>query len=49
MKRKPDVSVNQDVGTIELVNPNEARYVSSKGLAIRLLRVDGPIVRPGCL
>ena len=39
---------NQDVGTIELVGVDEARYTASSGDEIRLLRVDGPVVTQPC-
>lgn len=39
---------NQDVGTIELVGADEARYTASSGDAIKLLPVDGPVVMHPC-
>jgi hypothetical protein len=38
----------QDVGTIELVAAEEARFTSSSGREIRLVRIDGPIVTHPC-
>lgn len=39
---------NQDVGTIELVGPDEARYRSSSGDEVTLLRIAGPVVTQPC-
>ena len=46
--RKPDSAINGDIGTITLIGPDEARYVSSTDEQISLFRVDGPIVRQLC-
>jgi hypothetical protein len=46
--RKPDSSINADIGTITLIGPDEARYVSSSDEQVSLFRVDGPIVRHPC-
>ena len=45
---EPVFFYNQDVGTIELVGVDEARYTASSGDEIRLLRVDGPVVTQPC-
>lgn len=46
--RKPDLAINSDIGTITLVEPDEARYVSSTDEQVSLFRVDGPVVRQLC-
>jgi hypothetical protein len=46
--RKPDSAINSDIGTITLVEPDEAMYVGSTEEQISLFRVDGPIVRQLC-
>ena len=46
--RQPDSAINSDIGTITLVEPDEARYVSSTDEQVSLFRVDGPIVRQLC-
>jgi hypothetical protein len=46
--RKPDSAINSDIGTITLIGPDEARYVSSTDEQASLYRVDGPIVRQPC-
>jgi hypothetical protein len=46
--RKPDSSINADIGTITLIGPDEARYVTSSDEQVSLFRVDGPIVRHPC-
>jgi hypothetical protein len=46
--RPPDFAFNSDLGSIELVGPDEARYVSSTDEQVSLFRVDGPIVRQLC-
>ncbi|MGZ8602487.1 MAG: hypothetical protein ACXWXN_08225, partial [Actinomycetota bacterium] len=46
--RRPDSSINADVGTITLIGPDEATYVSSSEEQVSLFRVDGPIVRHPC-
>ena len=45
---EPVFFYNQDVGTIRLVGPDEARYTSSSGDEVRLVRVDGPVVTQPC-
>jgi hypothetical protein len=45
---KPDYAINSDIGTITLIGPDDARYVSSTDEQISLFRVDGPIVRQLC-
>ncbi len=44
----PSFFFNPDSGTMELVAPNTAEYVSSEGRVVTLVRLDGSIVRPGC-
>lgn len=46
--RKHDSAINSDIGTITLVEPDEARYVSSTDEQVSLFRVDGPVVRQLC-
>ena len=45
---KPDSAINSDIGTITLIGPDEARYMSSTDEQISLFRVDGPVVRQPC-
>ncbi len=45
---KPSFAVNADTGTIELTGPNEARYASSGGSGVMLVRIDGPVLRSPC-
>lgn len=45
---EPDFFYNQDVGTIELIAPDLARYVGSSGREVELARVDGAVVTQPC-
>ena len=48
-RRRPDYAINSDIGTIELVGPDEARYVRLRPTSrVSLSRIDGPIVRQLC-
>jgi len=47
--RKPFYSINGDRGTMTLIGPDHARYVGSDRSEVVLVRVEGPIVRGGCL
>jgi hypothetical protein len=44
----PGYSVNADIGTMELVGPDEARYVASDGSRVSLSRIDGPVMTHLC-
>ena len=44
----PDFFLNQDVGAIALVDFDTARYRSSDGTEVTLLRIDGPVTTFGC-
>jgi hypothetical protein len=45
---EPIFFYNGDVGTIVLVGPKEARYTSSSGQEVKLIRIDGPVVTDPC-
>ena len=46
--REPDSAINGDIGTITLIEPDRATYMSSTEEQVGLLRVAGPIVRQLC-
>jgi len=45
----PSALINSDRGTIQIVASRRAIYTSSAGEKVTLLRIDGPVVRGGCL
>jgi hypothetical protein len=45
---EPILFYDQDVGTIERIDDDRARYRSSSGREVRLERIDGPIVTQLC-
>ncbi len=44
----PDAFFNEDEGAIALIAFDTAVYRSARGLEIELVRLPGPVVRPGC-